>query len=322
MRADRLLAIMILLKNKGILTAGELAQEMEVSERTIYRDIDVLCTAGVPIYASHGPGGGYELIDEYRVDLTGLSTEELRALFMLNIPAPIEHLGLSQTLRGAILKLVASLPERQQCEQDITRQRIYIDFTGWHPPEKRQPLLIDIHKSIWEEKKILLSRRLSFGATDCSDVEPLGLVSKEDQWFLICKFRGGIKVIRTDQILSVELTTQTFSRPADFDLFRFWESWRHDIRTLQPVFTVKALVAPSGISLIKQWKEYDHSENHECASDLADLELMIFKFDNLETARSKILAFGNIVEVLEPEALRLSICDFATQIHELYKSHD
>src|SRR5512138_2111144 len=125
MRADRLLSLLMLIQSRGQMTAQDLACELEVSERTIYRDITALSASGVPIYASRGPGGGVRLIEEYRTTLTGLTPEETRALFMLSIPAPLRQLGMGQKFKGALLKLSASLPERQRADELRTRQRIH-----------------------------------------------------------------------------------------------------------------------------------------------------------------------------------------------------
>ncbi len=129
MRADRLLSLLMLLQARGRLTAKALAEKLEVSERTIYRDIDALCVAGVPIYGEAGPEGGYALLDSYRTSLTGLTEGEVRALFMLNIPAPLAELGVSQELRTAMLKLSAVLPAARRSDEERVRQRFYLDST-------------------------------------------------------------------------------------------------------------------------------------------------------------------------------------------------
>src|SRR5512136_703550 len=136
MRADRLLSLLMLLQARGRMTAQELAAELEVSERTIYRDINALSASGVPVYAESGPGGGCALLDSYRTNLTGLDQDEVRALFMLSIPAPLDQLGVSQELRTALLKLSAALPDTRRGDEERTRQRIHLDSTWWFQPEE------------------------------------------------------------------------------------------------------------------------------------------------------------------------------------------
>ena len=150
MRADRLLSILLLLQARGRMTAHQLAQELEVSVRTIYRDIDALSTAGVPVYAERGPGGGCELIDSYRTSLTGLNKDEVHALFMLSIPAPLDELGVSQELKTALRKLAAALPAARRQDEERVRQRITLDWTGWNQPADPVPHLQTIQQAVGE----------------------------------------------------------------------------------------------------------------------------------------------------------------------------
>jgi predicted DNA-binding transcriptional regulator YafY len=141
MRADRLISLLMFLQTRGRMTAQELAKELEVSERTVYRDIKALSTAGVPIYTMRGPGGGCALLDSYRTDLTGLTDDEVRALFMLSIPAPLAELGVSQELEAALLKLSAALPAARRYEENRVRQRILLDSIPWFHPHEPVPHL-------------------------------------------------------------------------------------------------------------------------------------------------------------------------------------
>ena len=159
MRADRLLSLLMLLQTRGKMTAQALAQELEVSERTIYRDIDALCTSGVPIYGEAGLDGGYALLDSYRTNLTGLSEAEVRALFMLNVPAPLADLGVSRELKSALLKLTAALPAARRPHEEHVRQRFYLDSAGWQRDEEAVPHLKTIHQAVWQDRKLYLTVR-------------------------------------------------------------------------------------------------------------------------------------------------------------------
>ena len=141
MRADRLLSILIMLQSRGKLTAQVLAKELEVSERTIYRDMDALSAAGVPVYCERGPGGGCALLESYRTNLTGLNRAEVRALFMLSIPAPLQQLGVDQDLRAALLKLSAAVPEFLQPEGSRARARVHLDSSAWFQSDQPTPHL-------------------------------------------------------------------------------------------------------------------------------------------------------------------------------------
>ena len=147
MRADRLISILMLLQARGKMTAGELAKELDVSERTIYRDVEALCISGVPLYAEHGPGGGLALLDSYRTNLTGMDEEELRALFMVfSLPGPLEPLGANLKLKSAMLKLSAALPGARRSDEEKVRQRFFLDWSWWFHSQEPVPHLTTIQR--------------------------------------------------------------------------------------------------------------------------------------------------------------------------------
>ena len=154
MRADRLLSLLMLLQTRGQMTAQELAKELEVSERTIYRDMDALSVAGIPIYGEPGPEGGFALLNSYRTNLTGLTEGEVRALFMLSIPAPLADLGVSQELRSALLKLSAALPDSHRRDEAKVRQRFHLDSTWWHQGAEQLPHLSTVHDALWQDRQL------------------------------------------------------------------------------------------------------------------------------------------------------------------------
>jgi len=158
----------MLLQIRGRMTARELGKKLEVSERTIYRDIDALSAAGVPVYGEPGPEGGYALVDSYRTNLTGLTKGEVRALFMLGIPAPLADLGMSQELGAALLKLSAALPDARRHDEERVCfcQRFHLDSTWWRQGEELVPHLQTIHQAVWQDRKLHLhchrARRTEF----------------------------------------------------------------------------------------------------------------------------------------------------------------
>jgi len=185
MRADRLLSLMMLLQIRGRMTARDLASELEVSERTIYRDIDALSGAGIPVYGEPGPEGGYALLDDYRTNLTGLTETEVRALFMLSIPTPLADLGESQNLKSALLKLSAALPATRRQDEELVRQRILIDSTWWNQSNQRVPYIQAIHQAIWQDRKLHIGYQLFFQIPIEQVVDPYSLVAKAGIWFLV-----------------------------------------------------------------------------------------------------------------------------------------
>ena len=227
MRADRLLSLLLLLQTRGRMTARELAEQLEVSERTIYRDMEALSMAGIPVYAERGPGGGCTLVDGYQTRLTGLTETEVRALFLLNRAGPLTDLGLNQALDDALLKLSASLPAPQRCDAEQVRQRIHLDTTTHHVDALSIHHLQTIQEAIWQERILLLaSHEQDKNGYGCPQtVEPYGLVSKEKMWYLVGAVDGEYNVFSVSDIQTMTMTTQRFTRLASFDLPRFWADY-------------------------------------------------------------------------------------------------
>lgn len=230
MRADRLLSILLLLQNRGRMTAQELARQLEVSERTIYRDMEALGIAGIPVYAERGPGGGCSLMDGYQTRLTGLTESEIHALFLANMTRPLDDLGLGKTLDDALLKLTASLPASQRYKAEQVRQRIHLDVPLTERPEEMMQHLQTIQQAVWQDRKLLLY----FLDDTCTCVEPYGLVSRANSWYLVgaasgCKEQP-VQVFRLSNLTSVTLTLEEFVRPDCFDLPRYWAEYSKQLQ--------------------------------------------------------------------------------------------
>ncbi len=320
MRADRLLSLLMLLQARGKMTARKLAQELEVSERTIYRDIDALSVAGVPIYGESGPEGGYALVDSYHTNLTGLTEGEVRALFMLNIPAPLADLGVSQELRAALLKLAAALPDTRRRDEEGVRQRFHLDSTWWSQSEERVPHLQTIQQAVWQDCKIQVVYRTSVAVEIERLVAPYGLVAKAGVWYLVCARNDAMQVHRVSDLLAVYVADESFERPTKFDLVAFWEKWCIEYEIFLSDFTATVRVAPSFIpELPRYFGNYIHTKITQAGPpDAAGWIKLELSFESFEAARDHILGFGRGVEVLEPRALRRSVLDYAEQIMALY----
>lgn len=322
MRADRLLSLLMLLQTRGRLTAQELARELEVSERTIYRDIDALSMAGVPVYGVPGVGGGYALVDRYRTDLTGLTESEVRALFMLSIPAPLADLGVSQELRAALLKLSAALPDARRSDEAFVRERFHLDSGWWRQSEERVPHLQTIHQAVWQDRKLHAVYRPMFAVEIERLLAPYGLVAKAGVWYVVCARNDAMQVHRVSGLLDVRLSDESFERSADFDLAAFWETWCTEYEALLSDFTVTVRVAPDFVPVMPRYfGNAIHAKIEEAGPPDGEgwirLEL---SFKSFEAARDRILSFGRGVEVLRPRALRRSVLDYAEQIVALHRS--
>ncbi len=321
MRADRLLSLLMLLQTRGKMTAKTLAEELEVSERTIYRDIDALSVAGVPVYGEPGPEGGYALLDSYRTNLTGLTEGEVRALFMLSIPAPLAELGVSQELKSALLKLSAALPDARRHDEERARQRFHLDSTWWFQDNGSVPHLPIIHQAVWQDCRLFLKYRLPFAIEVEHLVEPYGLVAKAGVWYLVYA-RDGIRVHRVSDLLDARMSDQSFARSADFDLAAFWEEWCARREESRADYSVTVRVAPDFVSALPRYfgNRIRARINRAGPPDDEGWITLDLPFESLDAARERILGFGGAVEVLDPLALRMSVLDFATQIVSRYTS--
>jgi predicted DNA-binding transcriptional regulator YafY len=322
MRADRLLSLLMLIQSRGQMTAQELADELEVSERTIYRDITALSTAGVPVYASRGPGGGVRLVEEYRTTLTGLTPGETRALFMMSIPAPLTQLGMGETFKGALLKLSASLPDTRRADEARTRQRIHLDSSWWFQSEQEVPCLQTIQQALWQDERLRIKVRWDFFNTEFEqNAEPYGLVAKANIWYLVYGRGGNPHVTRVSQIIEAEMMNQCFTRPADFDLEDFWENWCREYES-QSTFLARVRVSPEALPALAEYvgERARGQIVQSQAPDPAGWVTFDLPFESFVAARTRLLGLGRAVEVLEPESLRKSLIDFAEQIVGFYKS--
>lgn len=318
MRADRLLSLLMLLQTRGRMTAVSLARELEVSERTIYRDVNALSAAGVPIYGEPGREGGYSLLDSYRTSLTGLNEGEVRALFMMRIPDALAQLGVGQELKTAMLKLTAALPAARRQDEEKVRQRFYLDSTPWDVGETAVPHLQTVHQAVWQSKKLQLTYRLPFHGIELQHlVEPYGLVAKASTWHLVY-YRDGFRVQRVANLLSAAPFGEPFERQAGFDLAAFWQDWVARQEAGRSLYPVTVRVAPHFAAQLPHYFG-DQVIDQLKPSPEDGWSIVTLHFESLPAARARLLGFGSALEVVEPRALRASIQDYARQIVNLYE---
>ncbi|MFO7679890.1 MAG: WYL domain-containing protein [Chloroflexota bacterium] len=316
-----MLSLLLLLQTRGRMSARALAAELDVTERTIYRDVEALSAAGVPIYAETGVKGGYALLDSYRTSLTGMNEAEVRALFMLSIPEPLADLGVSQELRSALLKLTAALPARQRQDESHVRQRIHLDAAWWFQGGESILHLPVVQQAVWQDRKLRIHYATPFGpAVGVTQVvEPYGLVAKAGVWYVVYARNGRFLAKRISKLLEAVVLDETFSRDPGFELTSFWQTWCKAFETRRAQYPVTVRVAPQ---FIEQLPHYFGETAPETAVEaVADdgWAVLTLTFESLEEARTKLLGLGGAVEVLSPLPLRLSIADFAAQIGALYR---
>ncbi|MCX7773164.1 MAG: YafY family transcriptional regulator [Clostridia bacterium] len=234
MRLNRLIAILLLLESRGQIKARELAQALETSERTVYRDIETLCQAGVPIVALSGPTGGFSLMEGYAVNMNNLDCDDVVSLYLSGIGIhPSKYSSSSIDLKKSMLKLEKSLPPEYLKDIAIARERFFFDPEIWW--QERDPLRYQdlLRQAVWHSSKVRISyhkKSLSHDETSVRVVRPYGLVVKNMDWYLAayCETAQAIRVFRCDRILEAELLHQTFEIPQDFDLETFWTGWKEE----------------------------------------------------------------------------------------------
>ncbi|MDJ0752965.1 MAG: YafY family protein [Ardenticatenaceae bacterium] len=320
MKASRLITLLMLLQTQGRMTAKELAARLEVSTRTIYRDIDALSAAGVPVYAEPGAHGGCALVDNYRTSLTGLNEEEVRALFMSTVPSLMTGLGADKSADSARLKLTAALPPSFQKEAQRIQQLIFLDPVGWLQWDEPTPFLPLVQEALWEERRVRMLYRTAAGTWNKRLVAPYGLVAKGGIWYLVAESQGRITTFRISRIQEAALTGHHYSRPNEFDLKQYWEEWVTGFEASLKNFPVEIRVPPTGIQpLIEVLGE----GVHQIAARTGRLDrqgnlFIEVSFGSAEEACRKLSGLGHEVEVMRPPALRQMMSETARKVMELY----
>ncbi len=221
MKADRLIALLLLLQSRRQCSARVLAESLEVSERTIYRDVDALCAAGVPVYAERGASGGIVLADGYRRALTHFSEEEIRALFVSGA-SPLADLGLERGFNRALEKLHGSLAGVAQRAAEKSRSRIHLDGRRWNQPEPPREILATLRRAVWEERRVRIHYEDRNRSRSTRTVDPLGLVSKAGVWYLVARCDDELRSFRVERVRRADEPAESFERPEGFDLERYW----------------------------------------------------------------------------------------------------
>ncbi|MEM8859066.1 MAG: YafY family protein [Chloroflexota bacterium] len=319
MRADRLLSLVMLLQKNNQMTADSLAAELEVSTRTIYRDIDVLSSSGVPIYAEGGPGGGYALLDSYRTTLTGLNENEARLLFMMTLPGPIRDLTVGRELKGTILKLTQSLSETHLDLAEAVQQRLILDSSRWFQPAEPLVFLTTLQDAIWQNQMIDLIYKRRNGAINRRQSRPYGLAAKAGHWYLIAEHGNKFVVYRVSRIVSVHVLSSTFARVEFFDLVKFWQNWVHEYESSLSKYPVTLRVGPQAASILSLvLGEHVQLILDDAKPDHDQVRTIQYTFERRDEARMFALGMGRGIEVIDPIELREEILQMAKDVVQAY----
>jgi len=323
MRSDRLLSILLLLQTRGQLPAAELAERLEVSVRTIMRDVEALSAAGVPVYTVRGPQGGIALLPGYRTDVTGLTADESRALFVLMSGSAHADLGLGQALGSALRKVMAALPASHRPDADLTSRRILIDPVRWRGtpgPAHPAPDFAAFQQAVFADRRLRLRyRRGRDNSVRTYTLDPYGLVNKAGVWYLVADHRGEPRLFRTDRAQSATVLAEPAQRRDGQELAEVWEILRRRIDDIPAPLAVTVRVRDEILALFLRVHAADLAApaTADLPSDEPGWTRVELRFRSLFGAQP-LLSFGPDVEVLAPDELRRLLADTAAATAALY----
>jgi predicted DNA-binding transcriptional regulator YafY len=320
-RASRLVNVLLLLQTRTRMTAGELADELEVSVRTIYRDVDALAEAGVPIYAERGPHGGVRLVDGYRTRLTGLTAEEAEAVFLSGLPGPAAELGLGTVVAAARLKVMAALPPELRTRAGRVAERFHLDAPGWFQSSEELPHLERLAGAVWGGQRVQMTYRRSQRAGIVErTIEPLGLVLKGGVWYVVAQTADSVRTYRVSRVQEATLLAERFVRPEGFDLAAHWEQSRSAYEQATDQVEVVVRLPADRLSQFAGAAGGRAMATASRSADPVDPDYVRLRlaFDWADDAIAAALRLPDAVEVIEPAWLRQAIVDSARSILARY----
>jgi predicted DNA-binding transcriptional regulator YafY len=311
MRADRLLAILLLLQRRGLVTVAELAKRLEVSKRTVHRDLEALGAAGIPVYAQPGRGGGVGMLDSYRTDLTGLSLGEAELLPLLGLGDALTAMGLRSSLAQTETKILAALPDAQRERAEDMRRKIHVDLSAWWHGSEPVEQMTTLTQAAFTSHRVRV--RYSRPGRDRPverTLDPLGLVLKAGVWYLVASVGGSEpRTYRASRVIEAELLDETFSPPDGFELAAFWDARSNEFQTTGTSFECVVRATPRATQALRG----DTEPPDEPWTTFA------FTVGTKEHAVRRILSFGEDVVVEEPEELRREIAGIASRVAARYR---
>jgi predicted DNA-binding transcriptional regulator YafY len=320
MRASRLVNLLLLLQSRGGLTAAELARELEVSVRTIHRDVEELSAAGVPIFAERGPLGGIRLVDGYRTRLTGMTADEAEALFLSGLPGPAAQLGLGTVVAAAQLKVMAALPPELRSRASRLVQRFHLDPAGWFQGSEAVPHLGTLASAVWEGRAVAISYRRGDEIVD-RVIGPIGIVLKGGIWYVIAVVDGQIRTYRASRVAEATLLEETVERPEDFDLAAYWSESSAAYERDAPTATVDVRIAGDRlwrISTVFGRAALEGAERSVEADRPGQVRLRL-TLGYPDEVPGQLLAVGPNLEVIGPPEIRERVIKLADLVAARYR---
>lgn len=308
MRASRLLTILLLLHTRGRVSAQQLADELEVSLRTVYRDVDALNGAGIPVYATRGRAGGFQLLDGYRTKLTGLTADEADALFLAGLPGAAADLGLGSVLAATQLKLLAALPPEFRDRAARIRDRFHLDAPGWLREADAPPSLPIIAGAVWSEHRVQVHYERSNRTLVDRVLEPLGLVLKAGVWYLVAAVppASAPRTYRLSRVHAAAVLDEEFERPEGFDLHEQWTAYQQDYEERIFHGTARIRLSEAGRQLLFLIGTPAARAGRAAMSapDADGWTTTTVPIESVRHAHHALLQLGEEVDVLDPPELR------------------
>ena len=316
MRADRLLSLALLLQARGAATARSLAAELGVSVRTVYRDLEALSAAGVPVVTEAGPGGGCRLMDGYRFPLRGLRPDEAEALLILGVPTVLDELGLAGALTAAHrqIRVTAGVG---------SGALVHLDMPRWFGGQEAVPCLGDLARALRLGRKLAI--RYPPSDRDPRVVGPLGLVNKAGIWYLVARSGAGagdIRVFRAGRVSAARILAEPAGRPAGFELAAFWAHWSSEFEASRPRLEVRLAASPGALSAFGEVFGPAAAPALETAEPPGQdgWRVVTLSFEHERAAVHRLAGFGDQVEVLDPPAVRAALLATAREILGRYQA--
>ena len=302
MKASRLMSALMLLQAHGQLSSRELSERLEVSPRTVHRDMEALCIAGVPLTAMRGAQGGWRLEKGWRTQVPGLDEPELRALLMTQ-PRALGDPRLAAAAERAFGKLMAALPVSMRQQAAAMRERLHVDHTGWNPSSEDLSMLPVVQDAVARDCRLTFDYTRADGETAPRTVDPLGLVAKGSSWYLVARAANGLRTYRVSRMQTVTVLATSFERPAKFNLGSYWKESTAQLQQARQSYEVTLLLDPQAARSIRRWMDAVPVESRTEKIPEGWVALRV-GFENEEQARFVTLGFGPSARVWKPNQLR------------------
>lgn len=311
MKADRLLSALLLLQSRGRMTGREMAARLEVSGRTVHRDMEALGAAGVPVYALRGAQGGWQLDEDWRTQVPGLDEAELRALLMAQ-PRVLGDPRLAAAAERALGKLMASLPVSMRAQANAIRQRLHVDTTGWRGLTEAVDALPRVQEAVARDRTLSFQYRKPDGALTERTVDPLGLVAKGSAWYLVANTKDGFRTFRVSRVLEPVILDTPCVRPSGFNLATHWKSSTDHFRDGRKPYVATLRVDARAAEKLAMWRR--HGSHTDVTADQEGWVMREAEFDDEDQACFIALGFGTRAEVVGPQALRERVANEITHL--------